>query len=83
MFQVRNPPAPRSLGSCGVIAGIVIGVAIALMVVAMLVGLGVANRLAALPLGPVESRAFAQPFDGATVQFGAGQLTVGAATHVP
>jgi hypothetical protein len=63
--------------------GIVVGALVSLGVVAIVLGSGAATRLAAVPLGPVESRAYAQPFDGASrasvrLQFGAGNLTVAA-----
>jgi hypothetical protein len=65
------------------VAGIVVGALVSLGVVAIALGSGAATRLAAVPLGPMESRAYAQPFDGASrasvrLQFGAGDLTVAA-----
>jgi hypothetical protein len=52
-------------------------------VVAIALATGAATRLAAVPLGPTESRVFAQPLDGASratvrLQFGAGNLSLGA-----
>jgi hypothetical protein len=65
------------------VVGIVVGALVSLGVVAIALGSGAATRLAAVPLGPIESRAYAQSFDGASranvrLQFGAGDLTVGA-----
>jgi hypothetical protein len=65
------------------IVGIVVGALVSLGVVIIAVGSGAATRLAAVPLGPMESRAYAQPFDGARrasvrLQFGSGDLTVSA-----
>ena len=67
------------------IVGILVGV-VALGVVAIALGSGAASRLSPVPLGPVEARAYAQPFDGAgranvRLQFGAGNLTVAALDH--
>jgi hypothetical protein len=65
------------------LVGIAVGALVSLGVVAIAVGSGAGTRLAAIPAGPVESRAYAQSFDGASranvrLQFGAGQLTLGA-----
>jgi len=65
------------------LVGIAVGALVSLGVVAIAVGSGAGARLASVPLGPMESRAYTQPFDGASranvrLQFGAGQLTVGA-----
>jgi N-terminal domain of toast_rack, DUF2154 len=63
--------------------GMLVGALVSLGLVGIALGTGAANRLAAIPLGPTESRAYTQPFDGASrasvrLQFGAGDLTVGA-----
>ena len=65
------------------VVGIVVGALVSLGVVAIALGTGGATRLAAVPLGPTESRAFAQPLDGVSrasvrLQFGADNLSLGA-----
>ena len=65
------------------IVGIAVGALVSLGVVAIALGTGAGTRLAGVPYGPVESRAYAQSLDGASranvrLQFGAGDLTVGA-----
>jgi len=79
-------PAPRPAtlpANHRFIVGIAIGALVSLGVVAIALGTGAASRLASVPFGPMESRAFAQPLDGAgranvRLQFGAGDLNVGA-----
>jgi hypothetical protein len=65
------------------VVGILVGVVVSLGLVAIAVGSGIATRFAAVSAGPIESRPYAQTFDGAgsanvRLQFGSGNLTVGA-----
>jgi hypothetical protein len=65
------------------VVGILVGALVSLGLVGIAVGSGAATRLASVPLGPMESRAYTQSFDGASranvqLQFGAGDLTVAA-----
>ena len=79
-------PAPRPAtvpANHRFVVGIVVGALVSLGVVAIALGSGAATRLAAVPLGPIETRAYAQAFDGANqasvrLQFGAGDLSVAA-----
>jgi hypothetical protein len=58
------------------VVGILVGALVSLGLVGIAVGSGAATRLASVPLGPMESRAYTQSFDGASranvlLQFGA------------
>jgi hypothetical protein len=69
------------------LVGIAVGALLSLGVVAIALGTGAGTRLAGVPFGPIESRAYAQSLDGASranvrLQFGAGDLTVGALDRV-
>ena len=65
------------------LVGIAVGALAILGVFVIALGTGAVARVVSLPPGPMESRSYAQPFDGASranihLQFGAGQLSVGA-----
>src|SRR3954451_14358706 len=76
--QPANAPASNRL-----LIGIGIGAIVSLGAVAIILGTGAGTRLASVPYGPIESRAYAQPLEAASranvrLQFGAGTLTIAA-----
>src|SRR5262245_3838916 len=82
MTHTTSVPATRPANNRFVV-GIFVGALVSLGIVAIALGTGAANRLASIPVGPVESRAYTQSFDGASranvrLQFGAGNLNVDA-----
>jgi hypothetical protein len=65
------------------LVGIAVGALVSLGVVAIALGSGAIGRVTSVAVGPTESRAFAQPINGASrgnvrLQLDAGRLTVGA-----